>query len=313
MRRRGLIPSPDVSWIWGFICDEGPKTDEFIRMYCDADWETCITRLPHDQPWGTVEDEVDERVNYLAEQMKDGFEFIQKKIGVNVSEENIHQALKMWLNYTGKLAELYRLMASDPQPLGGEEGAMFIASMARPFNTGMGPMERALDITIQEVKGRVERGEGMLPKGAPKLMAYAIPQSLPWITKIFEENGVGLTYIEVLMPGKKMLEPLRFQDPFKASAELWLRRSQSVNIGYKAQIICEKIRTYGVDGMLFGLMDFDRWLGTDNRLLAKVVEEETRLPVFYIEGDNWDDRDYSQEALRTRIESICEIMKMRKA
>lgn len=65
--------------------------------------------------------------------------------------------------------------------------------------------------------------------------------------------------------------------------------------------------------MLFGLFDFDRWLGSDNRLLAKLVEEKTKLPTFYIEGDFWEDRDYSPEALSTRIESICEIIKMRKA
>lgn len=29
-RKLGIIPSPDISWIWGFVCDEGPKTDEFI-------------------------------------------------------------------------------------------------------------------------------------------------------------------------------------------------------------------------------------------------------------------------------------------
>ena len=44
----------------------------------------------------------------------------------------------------------------------------------------------------------------------------------------------------------------------------------------------------------------------------RLVEEKTKLPVFYIEGDLWEDRDYSPEALRTRIESIAEIVKMRK-
>jgi benzoyl-CoA reductase/2-hydroxyglutaryl-CoA dehydratase subunit BcrC/BadD/HgdB len=98
-----------------------------------------------------------------------------------------------------------------------------------------------------------------------------------------------------------------------AAAENWLRMSGSVNPGYQAEQICEKLETHKFDGMVFGLMDFDRWLGSSHRLLARMVEEKTKLPVFYIEGDNWDDRDYSQEALRTRIESICEIMKMRKA
>ena len=68
-----------------------------------------------------------------------------------------------------------------------------------------------------------------------------------------------------------------------------------------------------VDGIVFGFLDFDRWLGSDHRLLARIVAEKTKKPVFYIEGDVWEDRDYSPEALRTRIESICEIVKMQKA
>ena len=97
------------------------------------------------------------------------------------------------------------------------------------------------------------------------------------------------------------------------AAEGWLRQPISVNPGYQAEQICEKLETYGADGMVFGLFDFDRWLGSNHRLLARIVEEKTKLPVFYIEGDAWEDRDYSPEALRTRIESICEIVKMRKA
>jgi len=313
MRRLGLIPSPDVSWIWGFICDEGPKTDEFIRLYSDPGWKTYITRLPHDQPWGTIEDEVDERVEYLASQMKDGFEFVQKEIGIRVTDEKIKEVMDIWHRYAKKLTELYQLMASDPQPLSGEEGSLFTGPLFRPYNTGIEPMETALDITIKEVKQRVANKEGILPQGAPKLMAYYIPSSLPWVVKMFEQNGVGLTYIEALMPSKKSLEPPRFEDPYMAAAETWLKRSTAVNVGYKAQIICEKIETYGVDGVVFGFLDFDRWLGSDNRLLAKIVGEKTKLPVFYIEGDLWEDRDYSPEALRTRIESICEIVKMRKA
>jgi len=313
MRRLGLIPSPDVSWIWGFICDEGPKTDEFIRVYFDPGWKTYITRMPQDQPWGTVEDEVDERVEYLANQMKDGFEFVQKEIGIKVPDKKIKEVVEIWQRYAKKLAELYQLMGSDPQPLSGEEGSLFTGPLFRPFNTGIEAMETALDITIKEVKQRVANKEGILPQGAPRLMAYFIPFSLPWVVKMFEQNGVGLTYIEGLMPSKKALEPYRFEDPYMASAEAWLRQSYAVNLSRKAEIMCEKMETYKVDGMVLGFLDFDRWLGSDNRLLAKIVGEKTKLPVFYIEGDLWEDRDYSPEALRTRIESICEIVKMRKA
>jgi benzoyl-CoA reductase/2-hydroxyglutaryl-CoA dehydratase subunit BcrC/BadD/HgdB len=185
--------------------------------------------------------------------------------------------------------------------------------LSTPFNTGMEQMEKALDITIREVKQRVAAKKGILPEGAPKLMIYSIHPTVPWIAKMFEENGVGVPLSEFFILTKKQLTPPTFEDPYMAAAEGWLRTSGMVNPGYQAEQISEKLETHKFDGMVFGLMDFDRWLGSSHRLLARMVEEKTKLPVFYIEGDNWEDRDYSEEALRTRIESICEIMKMRKA
>jgi len=312
-RKLGIIPPPDISWIWGFICDEGPKTDEFIRIFHDPEWKTYITRLPHDQPLDTVEDEVLWRVEYLASQMRDGFEFVQKEIGIEVPDEKILEAQEIWERYGAKLAELNELMTADPQPISAVSVRLFPEPMGAPFNTGIEFMENALDITIRELKQRVANHEGILPEGAPQLMVYMIPPNTPWLIKMFEENGVGLTFNSTMTLSKKQLEPPTFEDPYMAAAEAWLRGATAGNPGYEAEQTCEKLETCGADGMIFGLFDFDRWLGSSHRLLAKMIEEKTGLPVFYIEGDIWEDRDYSPEALRTRIESICEIVKMRKA
>jgi hypothetical protein len=307
-RRWEVIPSPDISWIWGFICDEGPKTDEFIRLYHDPQWKTYVTRLPHDQPLGTVEDEVGWRVEYLAAQMRDGFETVQKELGIKVPENTISDIVKASQRQAVKMAELDRLMAASPQPVGGISTSLLWLMMML-FNTGMEPMENALDIINRELGQRVANKEGILPQGAPKLMCYGMPTNLPWIINMFEENGVGL-----IGRGrtKKALAPLNYEDPYMATAESWLRMGGSGNPGYEAEQLCENLETYQPDGMLFGFSDFDRWLGSSHRLLARMVEEKTGKPVFYIEGDLWEDRDYSPEALKTRIESICEIVKMRK-
>ena len=312
-RRLGIIPSPDINWIWGFICDEGPKTDEFIHIYHDPEWKTYITRLPHDQPLGTVEDEVIDRVEYLANQMRDGFEAVQKEIGIKVKEEKIKEVIDIWQRYAAKVSELSFLMAADPQPLDAVSGRIFFEPLSMPFNTGIESAEKALDITLRELKQRVNNKEGILPEGAAKLMFFTVTPTVPWVSKMFEENGVGVPFSEAFTLSKKQLQPPTFDDPYMAAAENWLRMSGSVNPGYQAEQICEKIETYQVDGMVFGLFDFDRWLGSSHRLLSRIVEEKTKIPVFYIEGDSWEDRDYSPEALRTRIESICEIVKMRKA
>ena len=74
----------------------------------------------------------------------------------------------------------------------------------------------------------------------------------------------------------------------------------------------EKVLSSNIDGIYMGFFDFDRWLGAHQKMLAEVIEEKTGIPHFYIEADYWDDRDYGEESLRTRIESICQILHMRK-
>jgi benzoyl-CoA reductase/2-hydroxyglutaryl-CoA dehydratase subunit BcrC/BadD/HgdB len=85
-----------------------------------------------------------------------------------------------------------------------------------------------------------------------------------------------------------------------------------VNWGRTADITIEQVKTYNLDAVIWGFIDFDRWIGSPNKICARYVEEKTGVPNFYIEGDIWEDRDYGEEVLRTRIETICEIIKMRK-
>jgi benzoyl-CoA reductase/2-hydroxyglutaryl-CoA dehydratase subunit BcrC/BadD/HgdB len=310
-RKWGVIPSPDISWIWGFVCDEAPKADEFIRLYHDPEWKTYITRLPHDQPLGTVEDEVKWRVEYLAAQMKDGFKAVQKEIGIEVPDEKIREVQQLWHRYATKMSEMNKLLSADPLPVGGVSTSFLGGPMGTPYNTGAENMENALEITIKELQQRVDKGEGVLPKGAPKLMGWMVPANIPWLGKMFQDNGVRL---QGFMLTKKQLQPLSYDDPYMATAESWLRMGSgaSANTGYEVEQIIEKLERYGADGMIFGMWDFDRWLGGNHRLMARMVEERTGLPTFYLEGDGWEDRDYSPEAQRTRVESICEIVKMRK-
>lgn len=308
-RRMDIIPDPDISWIWGLVCDEGPKTDEFIRCLQFPNWNTYVLRIPRDQPLYTREDEVEERVRYLGAHMKDGFEYVQKQIGVSVPAQKLKDVVTLRQSYFQKLGQFRKLMAVDPQPYGGAEAYLLSYPLQVPLNTGVERMEQALELAIKEVGERVERKEGILPAGSPKLMFQITPYCQPWIIRMFKDNGVLLSAGGATRKG---MSPLRFDDPYLQSAEIWLRGATIVNIGYQAEQVAEQLLTYNFDGMLFGFFDFDRWLGSDDRLLASIVEEKTGLPSFYIEGDFWEDRDYSQEGLRTRVESIAEILKMRK-
>ena len=89
--------------------------------------------------------------------------------------------------------------------------------------------------------------------------------------------------------------------------------SVTKNLRGEAEATLKKIKQIKADGIVLGLYDFDRWMGAQHKMLAQMLNEKAGVPVYYIEGDVWDDREYSEEAMKTRIESLCQIIINRKA
>lgn len=312
-RYKNVIPTPDVIWSWGFNCDEGPKTDEYIQCLFDEDWNYVISRVPHDTAFGEVDDELTDRVEYIAAQLRDGMAQIEKFTGIQVTDEDIQAAIKDMQRYMFKTGSLAALVAkANPQPLRGSVVTNISQPYTFPFNTGLRYMEDALDTLTKEIRKEVKAGTGIFPKDAPKMGSYFVPHCIPWVDTIFMENGVSSTFSLTFVPSKKQLKLSSYDDPFMTAAEQWLKMPFGQNCRSEVDSMIEKVKANKPDGMVMGLFDFDRWLGAHQKMASQFIEETTGVPTFYMESDFWEDRDYSPEALRTRIESICQVVKMRK-
>jgi len=311
---KGLIAIPDVIWSWGFNCDEGPKTDEMIKHLLNEDWNYVVSRIPHDTYYGESDDEIEERVQYLGKVLKEGLDEIEEITGIKISEENFKKAMDENNRLAFKIGQLVGLVCkADPLPMGGNALTQFQQVLTVPFNSGTGYMEEAIDIMTKEVREAIKEKKGVLPEGAPRIGSYFVPFCIPWVDRMFRENGVGTTFSQTLTPSSKQLKAPRYKDNmYLATAEQWLKMPLGQNMGYEVASMVEKVNAYQPDGMLMGFFDFDRWLGAHQKMAAKLVEEETGVPHYYMESDFWDDRDYSEEALRTRIESVSQILKMKK-
>lgn len=309
--RQGLIPTPDISWIWGFVCDQAPNSDEFIKEYWDKDYKIVYSRMPHDKEAHCVEYQDKERVEYMAQVMREGYEACCKELDIGVDENALKEATKDRIQFIMRYGKLAELMASDPVPLGGTITLSLTFPTFMAFNTQYDYVESALMTLIDDAKQRVKEGEGVVAAGSPKAMAWFIPYNNPFVTRMFEDNGVALAYCEGLLPAKCEFEMPKFAGAFEGASEALLKWSLLGNWGMRADLAVEKMGTYGLDAMIWGFLDFDRWLGSDHKMCSRVVEKKTGKPSFYIEGDIWEDRDYSQESMRTRIETICEIIKAR--
>lgn len=310
----GLIPEPDVIWSWGFNCDEGPKTDEMIQRLLSQDWKYVISRMPHDTAFGSEDDEDKSRIEYVGNVLKKDFDEILDITGIEVKPEDWEAVFKDNMRLGFKVGTISSIISkADPPVIGGATLTNIQQIMTVPFNCTQKYLEKALDVLTKELRKAVKEGKGVLPKGSPKMGSYFVPFCVPWIDRLFRENGVSTTFSIVLSLSKKQLSPSNYKDEiWMSTAEQWLRMGMIQNMGYEVETMIEKVESFEPDGMLMGFFDFDRWLGAHQKIAAQMVEERTGVKHFYMESDFWDDRDYSEEALRTRIESMCQILKMRK-
>lgn len=313
MRLDNFIPSPTVSWSWGLVCDEGTKTDEYINCLYDEEWRTVVTRLPHDTCLNEVSYEMPEKVRYLGQQFRHSMIEIEEITGIKVKDEDVADAYEESQRFLMKQARVVNLVAmADPQPLRASTLVVLSFPFSIPFNTGVEHFEDALDTITVELQRDINKGIGIFPKGAPKVGFYFNPWALPWIDKIFLENGVATGISLPFLPTKAQMAPPQYTDPYEMAAEQWLKMLFSMGCKPEIDAWVEKINMLKPDGMIVGFLDYDRWIGQLHQTMSRKVEELTGVPTFYMEGDFYDGRDYSPEALRSRIESICQILKQKK-
>lgn len=313
-RLTGIVPIPTVMWSWGLVCDEATKVDEYLKRMMKADWVSVVTRLPHDTYDEDIDFEKPERVQYLGGSIRRGIEVASEAMGITVTDQNLADAVADYNRYMGKVGALGRMTrAADPVPLRNTTSSILSLPASIPFNSGLQYLEEAVDVLTQELAEAIERGEGLAPKGHPKVGMYFNPSQNAWFDDLLIQNGVVVTMGLPSTMSKAQLTPSTLEDPYEQMAEQWLKMNFGMGCGADVRNWCEKIEASGVDAMIVGFLDYDRWLGQVQKVGAQLVEERLGIPTFYVEGDFYDDRDYSEEALKTRVESICQIIKMRKA
>lgn len=310
-RLAGILPDPTVMWSWGLVCDEATKIDEFLKYKQDGDWASVITRYPHDTYWDETDWENEERTHYLAKSMKKAIDTASEALGIEVRPEHMKQALEEYMAYMRKCGALSAKIAmADPMPLRNNTLSILSLPATFPFNGGYDYLSKCVDVLSEEIDQAIAEGYGIVPKGAPRCGMYFNPSNNPWFEALMNKNGVAvvMSVPSTMMPHQ--MAPSKFADPYDQLAEQWMHMNFGMGCGCDTRDWVEKVRSRNCDAMIVGFLDYDRWLGQVQKVGAKIVEEECGIPTFYIEADFYDDRDYSEEALKTRVETMCQIIKM---
>ncbi|HEY48774.1 MAG TPA: 2-hydroxyacyl-CoA dehydratase [Dehalococcoidia bacterium] len=307
---KGVIPFPDLSVIASYHCDQPAEAEELLHEVYGvpvAYLDSCS-----DPNWGDWPKFNDSRVRYCSSQASRMFRMFEEIIGCQMTEEAIRTANRSNAIFRLTFQALIELIGhADPQPISQASlaHAFFLNSMPTRDIEGK---QQALEILAEEVKQRVERGEGILEKGAPGVFCTATISVDPSITRMIERTGLA---IRIQIPN--WLSPwVLTKHPYREWSDM-IGVGPCLDIPHSCEAHClinlENCKAFNVDGAInFYPYSCREWVPTVI-ITKRMIEKELGIPVLVLEGDCYDTRNYSAGQLRTRVETFAELVKAHKA
>lgn len=235
-------------------------------------------------------------------------EYLEKQLGVEITEEKIKEAIEILNTERELLKELAGLMKHDPVPMSGQD--MLKLLWGRNFVFDRVEFANQLRLIINDMKETVESNQGPIPKGAKRIIVTGVPTGVgsEKVIKIIEECGAVVVYLDNCS-GMKSYERLVATDKpvMEAIAEKYLNIPCSCMSPNPTRM--ERMVTLIDEYQADGVVDIT-WTGchtynVESRVLKSFLKSNKDVPFLQIETD------YSHgdsEQIKARVQAFLEMM-----
>ncbi len=314
---KGLNPMPDAFIVSSFYCDNEAKTDELVGHHFQED----IPRIYIDNclsaNWNEYQDlyptVAEHRVEYFGNEFKNCIKELKEKADVIVTDEHFKQArmehARIYLNFM----RLLECMKADPMPISNNDLSLFYMMASNPERRTMEEGLEAIELLVKDAQKRIKKDEGVTPKGAPRIGWLMAWYTDPAINAMVEEVGLAPIVAPMWWVSKGDIVKTEYTDFQDKAAETFLRGGTMHSNAALFWRIEQCVEEFNLDGIVWNASYACRPSVGMGMMLKKIIEENTDASVLTLDVDIIDCRDSPIEALRTRIETFTEMLKLKKA
>ncbi|MDR7857449.1 double-cubane-cluster-containing anaerobic reductase [Tissierella sp.] len=236
--------------------------------------------------------------------------FLEEKLEVEITDENLRDAIKLMNRERNAMKKLHKLNAHKPAPLSGMD--MMLAQWLKGFNVDKEAGIDLIERLIAEVEERMAKGIYAFDETAPRILLTGCPigSGSEKVLKALEEAGASVVALENCT-GYKGLDVLVDEDENKdlmlALAEKYLSTPCScmTNNNSRLDLIGRLAKEYDVDGVVDLTWQACHTYNIESFTVKKFVQEELDLPFIQIETD-YSDSDTGQ--VKVRVEAFLETL-----
>lgn len=276
-------------------CDGKKKMYEYMSEFKDV----YLMELPNTQSEDALKLWKSELIRFK--------EYLEKKFEVEITEDQIREAIKV--NNAGRraLKGLYETMKNDPVPIKGQDLFKVLYGSTFKFDRATIPAE--VNALVEKINK--EYAEGKMEEKKPRILVTGCPigGATEKIIRAIEDNG-GIAVTFESCSGAKSIDKLVDEDNpdvYDALARRYLSIGCSVMTPNpnRLELLGRLIDEYKVDGVVEMLLQACHTYAVESGHIRRFVNEEKHIPYIGIETD-YSQADIGQ--LNTRITAFLEML-----
>lgn len=276
-------------------CDGKKKMYELMAEFKDV----FLMELPNTQG--------EEALKLWKSEMVRFREYLEKKFDVEITEDQIREAVKV--NNAGRrsLKKLYEVMKNDPVPISGHD--LFKVLYGSTFKFDRKEIPGEVDALVEKINQ--EYNEGKMLKKMPRILITGCPigGATEKVIRAVEDNGAVVVTFENCTGAKSIDKLVDEENPdvYDALARRYLNIGCSVMTPNpnRLELLGRLIDEYKVDGVVEMTLQACHTYNIESFGIRRFVNEEKGIPYISVETD-YSQADIGQ--LNTRIAAFIEML-----
>ena len=276
-------------------CDGKKKMYELMSEFKDS----FVMELPNSQSEDSLKLWKKEIIRFK--------EYLEKKFDVEITEEQIREAVKVNNEARRSLKKLYEVMRHDPAPISGYDLFKVLYGSTFKFDRKQIPDE--VNALVDKIEK--EYAEGKMQEKKPRILITGCPigGATEKIIRAVEDNG-GIVVTYENCSGAKSIDKLVDEnnpDVYDAIARRYLNIGCSVMTPNpnRFELLGRLIDEYQVDGVVEMTLQACHTYNVETLSVRRFVNEEKHIPYINVETD-YSQADIGQ--LNTRITAFIEML-----
>jgi benzoyl-CoA reductase/2-hydroxyglutaryl-CoA dehydratase subunit BcrC/BadD/HgdB len=294
-----LVPRPDLVVCCGSLCDTAPKTADLLQEIYNI--PACTYDICADREFKEYQAATERVAGFGEKSLRRFRDRLQEVAGVEITDDLLTEVTDARHNLTHSIARLMNLVSSsDPLVISANHSHVWgnVDALSLSINS-LPEATDAINTLYEELKERVDKGTGIVEKGAPRISAL-LPShySDPRADLLASELGIALVPGEVFGGRPVEIEGGIFQ------------RMQMMNLqgpldgclSKRLLSIIEECKGSNIDGVLDRYHVGCRTTCGDAFIIKDVITKELGIPVLLQERDDFDPRSYDHEEFKRQLE-----------